>query len=495
MNEAIHKSLRYLLNKRRSRPLAIAHRGASAWATENTLGALRVANSLGADMWEVDVHLTRDRVCVVCHDSNLLRLTGKDICLGEADWNTIRKIHLLGGGTIPSFADVVTIALEVDAGLYVEIKGEGAGFAAWQEMKKQKFSYAILGSFEKEYVQELRDADCEFPLSILIPKGHDPFALALATGAKIIHPCWENASSSPQELITPELLIRVQEAGLEMVLWHEERPAVLEKILQLPVLGICSNQPELLVPFPVSTNENHCPKIVCHRGAETFAPENTLSAVDLAFDQGFNIVEIDVRQTKDGVPVVMHDSRVNRTTNGRGAIKKMSYDVVSQLDAGSWFDPFFAKEHVPRLEDVLVHAKGRGEVYIEIKEAEPKLLLEFVQQVEMIEECFFWCEDIRIMDQLRLLNKDVRLMARRYDFKTLDAAIERHQPQVIEFNGLKFTQNELERCREEGILSMPFYMGSGLEKLQQLIDSGADMLNLGHPELVKKILLSKNNSE
>ena len=114
------------------------------------------------------------------------------------------------------------------------------------------------------------------------------------------------------------------------------------------------------------------PKIVCHRGAKTFAPENTLSAVDLAFDQGFNIVEIDVRQTKDGVPVVMHDSRVNRTTNGRVAIKKMSYDVVFQLDAGCWFDTFFADERVCRLEDVLVHAKGRGEVYIEIKEAEPK---------------------------------------------------------------------------------------------------------------------------
>ena len=237
------------------------------------------------------------------------------------------------------------------------------------------------------------------------------------------------------------------------------------------------------------------PKIVCHRGAKTFAPENTLSAVDLAFDQGFNIVEIDVRQTKDGVPVVMHDSRVNRTTNGRVAIKKMSYDVVSQLDYGSWFDTFFTDEKVRPLEDVLVHAKGRGEVYIEIKEAEPKLLLELVQQFEMLEDCFFWCEDIRIMDQLRLLNKNLRLMARRYDFKTLEATIERHQPQVIEFNRLKFTEEELERCRELGILSMPFYMGSGLEKLQKLIDSGADMLNLGNPELVKKILLSKNNSE
>ena len=237
------------------------------------------------------------------------------------------------------------------------------------------------------------------------------------------------------------------------------------------------------------------PKIVCHRGAKTFAPENTLSAVDLAFDQGFNIVEIDVRQTKDGVPVVMHDSRVNRTTNGRVAIKKMSYDVVSQLDYGSWFDTFFTDEKVRPLEDVLVHAKGRGEVYIEIKEAEPKLLLELVQQFEMLEDCFFWCEDIRIMDQLRLLNKNLRLMARRYDFKTLKATIERHQPQVIGFNGLNFTEEELEQCRELGILSMPFYLGSGLEKLQKLIDSGADMLNLGHPELVKKILLSKNNSE
>ena len=122
-------------------------------------------------------------------------------------------------------------------------------------------------------------------------------------------------------------------------------------------------------------------------------------------------------------------------------------------------------------------------------------MLELVQQFEMLEDCFFWCEDIRIMDQLRLLNKDVRLMARRYDFKTLEATIERHQPQVIEFNRLKFTEEELERCRELGILSMPFYLGSGLEKLRKLIDSGADMLNLGNPELVKKILLSKNNSE
>jgi len=235
------------------------------------------------------------------------------------------------------------------------------------------------------------------------------------------------------------------------------------------------------------------PKIVCHRGAETCAPENTFSAIDTAISLGFNIVEIDVRQTKDGVPVVLHDPLVDRTTNGQGEIKKMNYADVCKLDAGSWFDPFFAGEPVPRLEDVLAHVKGCLEVYIEIKEAEPEILLEVAQRFDMLGDCFFWCEDIRVMDQLRLLNKDVRLMARRYDFPTLKDAIVRHSPQVIEFNGLKFTHEELEHCQELDILSMPFYMGSKLSVLKKLIDSGADMLNLGNPELIKKICTSTNH--
>ena len=96
------------------------------------------------------------------------------------------------------------------------------------------------------------------------------------------------------------------------------------------------------------------------------------------YEVRFDIVEIDVRQTKDGIPVVMYDRWVNRTTNGRGAIKKMSYTEVFKLDAGSWFDPFFTGERVLRLEDVLSHAKERGGVYIEIKEAEPEILFELV---------------------------------------------------------------------------------------------------------------------
>ena len=229
------------------------------------------------------------------------------------------------------------------------------------------------------------------------------------------------------------------------------------------------------------------PKIVCHRGAETFAPENTYSAIDTADSLGFKVVEIDVRQTKDGVPVVLHDSSVNRTTDGSGEVKEMNYDDVCKLDAGSWFDPFFAGERVPRLEDVLARAKeGQLEVFVDIKEVEPKILLEVVQEFDMLRDSFFWSRNIKIMDELRLLNKNVRLMARRYDFPNLKDTIERHNPQVIEFKGLKFTNKELKRCKELGILSMPYYAGSRLNIFSKLINSGADMLNLTNPKLIKK---------
>jgi glycerophosphoryl diester phosphodiesterase len=67
-----------LLELRRGRPLAIAHRGASASATENTLGAFRKAHSLGADLWEVDAALTGDGTCVACHDEEPHCIDGKD---------------------------------------------------------------------------------------------------------------------------------------------------------------------------------------------------------------------------------------------------------------------------------------------------------------------------------------------------------------------------------------------------------------------------------
>lgn len=91
--------------------------------------------------------------------------------------------------------------------------------------------------------------------------------------------------------------------------------------------------------------------VISHRGAAAAAPENTLAALQLAIDQQADFVETDVRLTADGVPILIHDPRVDRTTNGKGRVAFLTSAEIRRLDAGSWFDPVFAGARVPTLEE------------------------------------------------------------------------------------------------------------------------------------------------
>ncbi|MES2965889.1 MAG: glycerophosphodiester phosphodiesterase family protein [Bdellovibrionota bacterium] len=93
--------------------------------------------------------------------------------------------------------------------------------------------------------------------------------------------------------------------------------------------------------------------VFAHRGYSKAFPENTLIAIRGALDLGVQGIEIDVRRTKDGELVLMHDSFVNRTTNGSGLIDMMSFAKVRSLDAGSWKGPQYKGERVPTLREAL----------------------------------------------------------------------------------------------------------------------------------------------
>lgn len=110
-------------------------------------------------------------------------------------------------------------------------------------------------------------------------------------------------------------------------------------------------------------------RFMAHRGHSCCAPENTLSAVRQAVDLGVPFIEVDVRLSADGVAVLMHDATVERTTNGRGAVSQLAWSRLQQLDAGSWFDPDYRSERVPRLSQVLAITKGRAIVYLDVKDS------------------------------------------------------------------------------------------------------------------------------
>ncbi len=101
------------------------------------------------------------------------------------------------------------------------------------------------------------------------------------------------------------------------------------------------------------TSIDALPKLIGHRGAAATAPENTLASLRQAHAEGASWVEFDVKLTADGVPILMHDDRLGRTTNGRGRVAKVGSDDLAKLDAGGWFGPDFAGEPVPTLKAAL----------------------------------------------------------------------------------------------------------------------------------------------
>ncbi|HKX08857.1 MAG TPA: glycerophosphodiester phosphodiesterase [Stellaceae bacterium] len=110
------------------------------------------------------------------------------------------------------------------------------------------------------------------------------------------------------------------------------------------------------------------PRVIGHRGACGLAPENTVASFRKAADLGVRWVEFDVHLSSDGVPIVIHDDTVNRTTSGRGKVAALMLAELQTLDAGTWFEPRFQNERVPTLETIvaLLGRLGVGAV-VEIK--------------------------------------------------------------------------------------------------------------------------------
>lgn len=103
-------------------------------------------------------------------------------------------------------------------------------------------------------------------------------------------------------------------------------------------------------------------RIYAHRGVSAHYPENTLAAFARAIELGVDGIELDVRSSADGVPVVIHDDTVERTTNAIGSIADFTAKQLNLLDAGH-------RQHVPTLAAVLKLAEGKARVNIELKES------------------------------------------------------------------------------------------------------------------------------
>lgn len=225
--------------------LRLGHRGAMAHAPENTMRAFRLALELGADGFELDVHLSRDGRVVVIHDATVDKTTDGTGAVADKTLAELRALDAGGGERISTLEEVFD-ALPT-AYVYVELKGEGTEVpTADLVCQRGVGGRVIVGSFDAAKVARVKDYAPEIETSLLLGDWDADFvALAREAKADCIHFCWRH-HPSPHTLLTDDAMRRAEAAGLKVVLWNEERPAEIAELVKKPIYGICSNEPELL---------------------------------------------------------------------------------------------------------------------------------------------------------------------------------------------------------------------------------------------------------
>ncbi|NVM57641.1 MAG: glycerophosphodiester phosphodiesterase [Desulfobacterales bacterium] len=154
--------------------------------------------------------------------------------------------------------------------------------------------------------------------------------------------------------------------------------------------------------------------VVAHRGLAAGYPENTLPAFRHALELGVGFIELDLRMTKDGIPVVIHDDTVDRTTDGQGEVGTFTLAEIKKLDAGSSASPDFAGERIPTLKETLelVTSLG-GKALLDIKSStdlDCEKVVRLVEHYNAVNEVIVGARTVEDVKLFRSLNPDIRIL-------------------------------------------------------------------------------------
>ncbi len=152
--------------------------------------------------------------------------------------------------------------------------------------------------------------------------------------------------------------------------------------------------------------------ISAHRGAPSMAPENTLASFKEALELNVDFIELDVRASRDGVLVVIHDEYVDRTTNGHGKVCDLLYREIKSLDAGSWFSQKFRGERIPTLRQALkLLSFGEKDIILDIKtKGIEQKALDLIHTMGLGKKTWISASDINILRNVRKKDHHIKLM-------------------------------------------------------------------------------------
>lgn len=233
--------------------------------------------------------------------------------------------------------------------------------------------------------------------------------------------------------------------------------------------------------------------IMAHRGFSGERPENTLASFQEAVESGADGVEFDVQLSSDGIPVVIHNENLERTTNGKGLVKNTTRENLSVLDAGSHFDPVYSDEGIPTLKEVLDVVKDMSVINIEFKNNKidygglEKKVLDIVKGFNLIDKVVFSSFNHYSLIIIKKLQPDCQAGCLYYAkiyhpwkyAKYLD--IKNIHPHYSAID-----KQTVEKCREQNI-NVNVFGTNDEEKIKYLIDIGVNIVICDYPDVAIRI--------
>ncbi|WP_312337317.1 glycerophosphodiester phosphodiesterase family protein [Sphingobacterium sp.] len=210
--------------------------------------------------------------------------------------------------------------------------------------------------------------------------------------------------------------------------------------------------------------------VAAHRGAHLEQPENSIAAIGEAIRQGASVVEVDVRATKDGILVLMHDKTVNRTTNGQGEVAKLTYVELQQLHLRKRANGEASDHVIPTLSEALRAAKGKIIVDLDFKEDRKEFIKKtyaLVEQEGMEDQVLFFLYDYKDMPKIYKLNPTITLFPRARSMKDLEAILKMKLTTIVHLDESFIDTEKLNALRQQGIYFWMNSLGEYDDKAEQ----------------------------
>lgn len=430
----------------------MVHRGMRMLAPENSVQAVLACAGDYLEWAEIDLRLTRDGNHVLIHDSTLDRCTNGH---GPVADKILAELQALDAGSwfAKRFSNTRLASLpemlhgaKGKVNLYLDCKSIDPALLARQiseaGMERQVIVYGspevlarvrgisgdsiatmakfLPGMDFDHFVRDVSPAAVEIDANDVIPELCKAFhAKGIKVQAKVLGQGWDN----------PEVWGRMIDAQVNWI--QTDDPAVFRYFEARRRLG----------KFPV--------KIAHHRGANRYAPENTLKAIREASRLGADYIEIDIRTTRDNQAVLMHDAKLDRTTLAKGTVSATELPTLKKLSAGAWFSKADAQEKIPTLEEGIIALGDKPGAYLDAKAISPDLLALAIRKGGLLERHVVY-QSLDYCGRLKSLEQGARLMPPLGSLKDLSKVAE-VKPYAVDANWAILSPEMIKSCHSKGI--------------------------------------------